>query len=621
MNIITGIWHLKKQKKIRIENKGIRAVFSYEGGVSAEEFTHVESGFPMNEGHDLLQITIRGSILSSKDFQVTNVALAGDRKMELVTFTMEQQEEGLRVRLHLINDREASITVLWQIWDEYRTGVPCVSRLHVPFLANFDLGKWDANHYYPSSVMRCRDGRDVIKRPGESFYGSDIRLPLVLTDQEEMNGFSISFAGLSDLSDEGSTQNISHLLWKYVDNELHLRDHNILINPDPSFNDTLELNIRALTGGWPEAFNLARREWRENYDFSQYKREDLAWIRDCPVNHFAFLFGSEAYDYKNQRIDTARFLRDGMEFGGYDTVTIWNQYPRLGVDSRTQWEFYDDFPGGRDAIREMVEECHQKGVKVLLPYIPWDRAEDESTASMGDEFARIVKDTGADGYQLDTCKELPLSYREKLDAVRPGLLLQTQAHPYKKLPMELITSSWDEFWYSNPMPEVDLLRFMLPEHVAPMISRWLREEDKTLLIKRCMFGAAPIVIWQDVFGRAMPFSKEQKATIKAWKQAYLSYQDIYLGDEPIPLYPVSEKDVYCNLFRSRGGKRAIFSFYNDGEREKEFSFRQRALIPKAAAFLLGEGRAWMETGEIRICIPAEAVMHVMVEGDSGGLIP
>ena len=79
-----------------------------------------------------------------------------------------------------------------------------------------------------------------------------------------------------------------------------------------------------------------------------------------------------------------------------------------------------------------LDELHAHGVKVLLPFIPWDRHEHEGTDSMGSELARLAADTGFDGLHLDTMKMFPHSAREKLDAVRPGIVLETQGHPMKK---------------------------------------------------------------------------------------------------------------------------------------------------------------------------------------------
>ena len=288
-----------------------------------------------------------------------------------------------------------------------------------------------------------------------------------------------------------------------------------------------------------------------------------------------------------------------------------NQYPRLGVDLPSQWDFYDDFPGGRQALKKMVQEFHDKGVYVFLPYIPWDQGYDESTNSMGTEFARIIADTDADGYQLDTMNQLPESFRNKLNDIRPGLILTTQQHPMKKRPLEMITTSWDEFWDTGCMPEMDVLRFLFPRHIAPVLSRWYRKEDKDELVKRAEFGAQPIVIWQDIFGRWMPFSSEQKAEIKKWKGLYLSHRLTYQCLKPIPLYPVKQKDLYCNVFPADDGSEDIYSFYNDsdapigGEILDLLDPHKRDL-----SILLGTAKIELQGDKLIATLPPKQVVHL-----------
>jgi hypothetical protein len=433
----------------------------------------------------------------------------------------------------------------------------------------------------------------------------------VVTDEDDRFGFSAHFPSLSDLNDAGATQNAAKQL-SAISNESELTNHCLRINPDASFNDTVEIRFYALKEGWAEAFDGYRSSWQSRYDFSEYERDDLKWFGKCAVHNFVFLYGKEGFDHEREKMDVDGLLAQGEKFGGYDTVTIWNQYPRLGIDSRTQWDFYDDFPGGRTAIREAVESFHAKGVYVFLPYIPWDRGNDETTNSMGDEFVRMIADTDADGYQLDTMRDLPFSYRRKLDQVRPGLVLTSQHHPLKKHPVEFITTSWDEFWQFAPMPEVDVFRFICPMHIAPVVSRWLRMEDKTVLIKRCEFGGAPIVIWQDIFGRWMPFSDDQKFRIKAWKKVYLDYRSIYQGPRPIPLLPTSMDGAYCNMFERADGRERIYSFYNDEEETLCASVKARGMNVDETRIILGLGEAKMKSGILSAKLPPKEVVHVLV---------
>lgn len=548
---------------VDICSRTIHAVVDYSLGLRFSELTNLRGEQPGNGCGSLFTLNVFDRDYDSADFICEDVSHAKDEKLELVTFSLSRADLCLKMRLHIIDEGGGSLRILYQLYDGYRDGVPSVIFFHAPFLTSLTAGgqRGDAK-YYPARTLPDKTGADVLHRVRESFYNADIIMPLVVCDPDSGSGFSVSFPVRSDLTDLGSVQNVN-VQFTQISCERELISHRVRVNPDASFNDTVEMVITGLREGWPEAFELCRAQWRAQYDFSEYDREDLRWFRSCAVHQFTFLYGKEGFDHQRQRIDVDRLVQEGEEFGGFDTVILWNQYPRLGVDERTQWDFYNDFPGGRKALRQAVDQLHSHNIRVLLPFIPWDQNEAESTDSMGDELARIARDTDLDGFHLDTLQTLPYSMREKLDQVRPGIVLETQSHPMKKRTMEYITTSWDEFWSADPMPEVDVLRFMHPQHAAPVIGRWLRMQDKDTLIKRAEFGGASIVIWQDIFGRWMPYNQAQKRRIARWKHIYRQYLDIYMGRNPIPLYPTGVQSVYCNVFQDDGGQAQIYAFYND----------------------------------------------------------
>lgn len=599
------------RKSVDIRNCALHAVVDYSCGLRFSELSNTRGALPGNGSGSLFTLNVFGRDYDSADFVCEDVLCAKDEKVEMVTFLLSCDALRLKLRLHILDEGGNSLRMLYQLYDGYQEGVPSVIFFHIPFLAALAAGGRQAK-YYPACTLRDKSGADVLHRMRESFYSADIIMPLVVCDMDSGSGFSVSFPVRSDLTDLGSVQNINSQFIQ-ISCEQELACHRVRVNPDASFNDTAELVITALAEGWPEAFDLCRSQWRAQYDFAEYDREDLQWFRSCAVHQFTFLYGKEGFDHQRQQIDVERLLKEGQEFGGFDTVILWNQYPRLGVDERTQWNFYDDFPGGRAALRKAVDQFHAHGVRVLFPFIPWDRNEAESTESMGDELARIARDTGLDGFHLDTLQTLPYSMREKLDQVRPGIVLETQAHPMKKRTMEYITTSWDEFWSADPMPEVDVFRFMHPRHAAPVIGRWLRMQDKDTLIKRAEFGGASIVIWQDIFGRWMPYNQAQKQRIARWKRIFLDHLEIYMGLNPIPLYPTGVQPVYCNVFQDDGGQKQIYAFYNDSDRVQEVKdLKLWRFSAGQAEMILGEGTAQLSGGRLNVSIQPGEGLHVLV---------
>ena len=211
-------------------------------------------------------------------------------------------------------------------------------------------------------------------------------------------------------------------------------------------------------------------------------------------------------------------------------------------------------------------------------------------------------------------RDLPFSIRKKLDEVKPGIVLETQSHPLRKHPVEFITTSWDEFWYTDPMPEVDIFRFMNPRHIAPVVARWSRDEDKWKVLKRTEFGGAPVLIWQDIFGRWMPFSEGQKARIKDWKKVYLAHREVYQGLKPTPLIPVDTKDLYCNRFRHDNGEQEIYAFYNDSDSTKQlrnYPIENRKVDKVKKIY--GSGSAKKKGNGFSVSVAPREIVHVLVE--------
>src|ERR1700678_3583361 len=82
-----------------------------------------------------------------------------------------------------------------------------------------------------------------------------------------------------------------------------------------------------------------------------YDKPEFGWIRSCLVCSLAMLFDRELYDEKTDsfKVDAyvERFQRD---FGKLDAIVLWQAYPRIGFDSRNQFDHYRLAPGLKQAI-------------------------------------------------------------------------------------------------------------------------------------------------------------------------------------------------------------------------------------------------------------------------------
>jgi len=82
-----------------------------------------------------------------------------------------------------------------------------------------------------------------------------------------------------------------------------------------------------------------------------------------------FFFDPVADNYTVQK-----YLDDvNKRYGGVDSILLWPTYTNIGADARSQYDLFSAMPGGLPGVRAVVDQLHAAGVKVLLPYNPWDR--------------------------------------------------------------------------------------------------------------------------------------------------------------------------------------------------------------------------------------------------------
>ena len=57
---------------------------------------------------------------------------------------------------------------------------------------------------------------------------------------------------------------------------------------------------------------------------------------------------------------------------GVDAILMWPTYTNIGIDDRSQFDLFEAMPGGIAGVRRAVDQLHAHGIKVLIPYNPWD---------------------------------------------------------------------------------------------------------------------------------------------------------------------------------------------------------------------------------------------------------
>ncbi len=297
-------------------------------------------------------------------------------------------------------------------------------------------------------------------------------------------------------------------------------------------------------GDWHKSYNWFKNRIRSNFDFTYYKRPGYMKFRKDFLAYFSFIYNHMIYDPYKNRFMPKRFLQKAKrEFGGIDQYWFWHSYPRAGVDPRDQFDLYEDLPGGMKGLKEFISTCHSMGTHVFLAYNPWDKI--RKRKDMYKKQAEILGAVGADGLHLDTMSKADLPLRTEIDKYNPEAQFVTEGRPSIE-GLQFTTESFDHPIHCRPMPVVDLLRFIIPEHQVFKIVRW--DRNRRPLIYNALFNATGYAVWEDVFGEMNLPPWDEKILITRYNRIMHDFVRAVTSNNVMPLIPTLRKDLFVNGF-------------------------------------------------------------------------
>ena len=306
---------------------------------------------------------------------------------------------------------------------------------------------------------------------------------------------------------------------------------------------------------WP-AFREALATWRGQirarltYNDALYRRQEFAWSASNYSCCFLMTCDETFYDWRSGRYTVDAFLDHGrQEFGGYDSVVLWHAYPRIGIDERNQFDFYRDMPGGLGGVRDAVHRFQRRGVKVYIDYNPWDSGTRREAKSDLDALVEMVRAIDADGIFLDTMSQAAAALRAKLDAARPGVILEGEG----ALPLDSIHdhhASWAQWFADSRAPGVLRNKWLERRHMQHQIRRWDRDHSGEL--HAAWMNGSGMMIWENVFGAWVPWSPRDRSILRAMAPIQRRFTAIFSGDAWTPLVPTEQPGVYISLWEGGG---------------------------------------------------------------------
>lgn len=306
---------------------------------------------------------------------------------------------------------------------------------------------------------------------------------------------------------------------------------------------------------WPEWRNALSR-WKKNrrvslnYDGSSYRSDSFQWVTTDFACCFIMMCDTGFYDYSTHEYKINQYVEEGKrQFGGYDSVVLWHAYPRIGLDDRNQFDFYRQMPGGLQGLKNVAGELHLNNIRVFIDYNPWDTGTRREPKSDIEVLIDIVSEMDADGIFLDTMKDAP-DFREKLDAVKPGIVLEGEI----ALPVEHIRThhmSWAQGFADSKAPGLYRNKWFEPLHMQHAIDRW--SADKTAQLHTAWMNGSGMLIWENVFGQWLGWSERDKSIYRTMQSIQHQFSDLFSGEGWTPLSAESPKPgVYISSWKKEG---------------------------------------------------------------------
>ena len=285
------------------------------------------------------------------------------------------------------------------------------------------------------------------------------------------------------------------------------------------------------------------RRIRIAYDPSRYELPAFQWTQSSFIQPQMMVQDRYFYNASAGRYTVDRYLDDlKKRYGGIDAVLIWATYPNMGLDDRNQLEMVESMPGGVSGVRQMVEEFHRRGVRVLFPMMMWDQGTHQPGKPWPEAVAELMKAVDADGVNGDTQDGVPLGFSVAADKIGHPLAFEPEGSPSDEaLAWNVMT--WGQYQFPF-VPEVDRFKWLETRHMVNISDRW--NEDKTADLQFAFFNGVGWESWENVWGYwngITPRDAEATRRVATMERAVAGF---LASPDWEPLYPMHSYGVYAS---------------------------------------------------------------------------
>lgn len=335
--------------------------------------------------------------------------------------------------------------------------------------------------------------------------------------------------------------------------------------------------------------NLAQREeWRAklaawrldaaqriNYDDHAYRNAAIAGRPNYNAA-LIWLWDELLFDFENQIFTPVKLLADADRFGGFDDIILWHAYPVIGIDSRNQFDFYNQVPG----LAKLISDLQSHGVKVHLNYNPWDKWTKRAPNSDQVEIANIVEKYGFDGVFLDTMKSADPTFMAPILAVKPDVIVGGEARVQQERICDHVMS-WAQWFGDSEIPGVMRAKWFERRHMLHQTRRWNRSHREEMQV--AWLNGAGMLIWEVVFGSWVGWDEQQVTMWREMVTVLREHHELVTSGDWQPLTKLADSaeaaGLYASKFSSDGS--ALYTIINksDSDYHGEIAFGLVDTVP------------------------------------------
>jgi iron(II)-dependent oxidoreductase len=316
------------------------------------------------------------------------------------------------------------------------------------------------------------------------------------------------------------------------------------------------------------------REWRKDvfhwrdeariragYNSSEYQRPELQWAQSSFMQPQMMVEDRFFYDRAAGKYTVDRYLDDvNKRFGGIDSVLIWQSYPNIGIDSRSQYDLIRALPGGIPALRAVVDDFHKHGVRVLFPVMVWDQGTHDEGMPNWDATAKLMAEIGADGVNGDTLDGMPKAFRDASDKTGHPLVFEPEGYPSSNEMLAYNNMNWG-YWRYPFAPLLSESKLLEPRHMVNISDRWNR--SKTDDLQFAFFNGAGLETWENVWSIWNGITPRAAESIRRVATVDRAVAPFLITPDWEPLTPTQQFGVFATGWPLAGEE--VFTLINRNE--------------------------------------------------------